>query len=241
MKKTTFEYLDRVEFLDERYYNFINSKTKEIIPYISVTYSLKSFPMDYGLLQWFKDVGNQAELIANRAAESGSKVHSAISNLISGLTLKWTDEFGRAKYTEEEWQGINRFIEFWGIYKPKTLFNERIVFNHKYKYAGTIDYLCKIDDKIWLIDFKFSNAIHQSYMLQLAAYKKAIEEELDIKIDEVGILHLKAKSKQGWKLEQPKENIEFLFEVYLKVLDLFLFTNPNHKPKNLVYPNTLKL
>lgn len=236
-KKAVFEYLDRVEFLDERFYRFSNPETGELSYYPSSTTILKSFPMDYGLVQWFKDVGNEAERIANRASESGSKVHNEISRLLAGEEIIWDDK----RFNLEEWQGLNRFLEFYEEYKPTTIFNERIVFSHKYKYAGTIDYLCKIGEETWLIDFKFSNAIHTSYMLQLASYKNAIQEELGIQVDKMAILQLKSKTKKGWKLEEPKDDYEKLFTIFRKTQDLFLFTNPNCVPKNLEYPNKLSL
>jgi hypothetical protein len=236
-KKAIFEYLDRVEFLDERFYRFTNTETGEILFYPSSTFILKSFPMDYGLLQWFKDVGNEAERIANRASDSGTKVHNEISKLLNGENVVWDDRC----FNLEEWQGLIRFLDFFKEYKPKTRFNEKIVFSHKHKYAGTIDYLCEIGEETWLIDFKFSNAIHDSYFLQLASYKNAIEETLNIKVDKMAILHLKAKNKKGWVLSEPKEDYDKLFNIFLKTQDLFLFTNPNCCPKNLTYPNILSL
>lgn len=231
------KYLDRIEFVDERYYKFTNTKTNEELYYPSTTFILNSFPMDYGLLQWNRDVGNQAPEIAARAATSGSTVHHALSTLLNGYEISWDDKI----YSLPEWQGIFRFMNFINAVNPQTIFNEKIIFSHEYQYAGTIDWLCKIDDKIWLIDFKFSNAIHDSYMLQLIAYKKAVEENNNIKIDKIGILHLKAKNKKGWKLAEPLHDYDKLFEIFLKTKALFNFTNPNCKPKNLVYPSSFSL
>lgn len=232
-----FSYLDRIEFVDERFYKYVNTENGEELYYPSVTHILQSFPMDYGLLQWNRDVGNNAPEIANRAANSGSKVHNTVSALINGHDVIWDDKI----YNEEEWKGLINFYNFFKLHNPITMYNEKIVFDHDFKFAGTIDWLCKIGEEIWLIDFKFSNAIHKSYMLQLAAYKKCLEKELNIKINKIGILHLKSKKKQGWDLVEPEHDSEFLFEIFLKVRDLHIFTNPDQKPKNLVYQNRITL
>lgn len=237
-KRAIFVYDGKVEFCDERYYKFINTETGEELYYPSATFILRSFPMDFELLKWVGNVGNEsAKRISSQAAESGSKVHNAIEKLLLDEKIKWDDKI----YNEQEWSGICRFLDFYATYQPKLIFSERTIFSHKHKYAGTIDYLCKIGDETWLIDFKFSNAVHDSYMLQLAAYRNAIQEELNIKVDKMAILHLKAQNKKGWKLEEPKEDYQKLFDIFKKTQVLFLFTNPNCKPKNLVLPEEISL
>jgi len=235
-----------IEFLDDRFYPV--ETENGMIYYPSVTTVLDVYPKGAQFEQWLKDVGNSAGVIATRAAESGSKVHDAIYKLDEGIELEWND----AVYSFEEWQGILRFKDFYDRFKPKDIAHETMIYSHKHKYAGMADKVCEIDGKIWLIDYKFGNAIYQTYWLQIVAYKNAWNEiHPNMKVEEVGILHLKAATRTegkkgsiqgvGWRLAQPDQTHERLYEIFLKTLDIFYFENPDPRPKNLIYPSKIKL
>lgn len=63
---------------------------------------------------------------------------------------------------------------------PKTikfLKAEQVVFSIKYFFAGTYDFLCEIDGKQYMGDFKTSSGIYgREYFYQTAAYRAACEE-----------------------------------------------------------------
>ncbi len=231
-----------VEFLDDRFY-----QVGEDTFFPSVTTILQTYPKGPAFLQWIKDVGNSAKQIAERAAESGTKVHNAAADLIAGEELIWDDHV----HSFEEWNGILRFADFYTKFKPKILASEVTTISHKYKYAGTLDIVCEIDGKTYLLDIKFGNAIYDTYYFQLAAYKQSWEENGGVLIDEMGILWLKAKTRsegkkgsmQGisWQVVKPKDSYERLLEIFLKTLDIYTYENPESKPKNLVLPAKIKL
>lgn len=57
--------------------------------------------------------------------------------------------------------------------------------------AGTLDFLCFMDGKLTLVDFKTSNSVDAiSYSAQVAAYKYFFEGMTKLKIQQVKILHL---------------------------------------------------
>lgn len=59
----------------------------------------------------------------------------------------------------------------------KFLRAEQSVFSPKYFYAGTFDFLCEIDGKKYICDFKTSTGIYgREYFYQTAAYRNAIGE-----------------------------------------------------------------
>lgn len=59
----------------------------------------------------------------------------------------------------------------------KFLRAEQSVFSIKYFYAGTFDFLCEIDGKKYVCDFKTSTGIYgREYFYQTAAYRNAIGE-----------------------------------------------------------------
>lgn len=60
-------------------------------------------------------------------------------------------------------------------------------------FGGTYDVLVKINDKLYIVDFKTSNHVGYKYFLQMAAYKYMLETEYNIFIDGVIILQLDKK------------------------------------------------
>lgn len=233
----------QINFLDERFY-----LVREGTYYPSVTHILDVYPKGPAFQQWLKDVGNEAKTIANRAAESGSKVHKGIEDLIEGAELTWNENL----WNEEEWKGLLKFKDFYDQYKPRIITNEYLTYSDTYKYAGTTDLVCEIGKDRWIVDFKFSNAVYESYFLQLLAYKLAWEQQNpEYPIDRVGILHLKAQTRgrgksdvmqgEGWKLIESEDSFDTLKKIWLSVLDIYYYQNPDPRPKNVIYPSLIKL
>ena len=187
----------------------------------------------------------------HKAADEGTQVHEAAEKLVLGEEISWMDDYGNAKYSQIVWEMILKFAEFWKEYKPELISSEQFVWSDKYKYAGTADIVCKMNDEIWLLDLKTSNSIHKSYDLQLASYAKGLEESRGVKIERTGIIWLKAKcrgpSKQkgviqgkGWKVLQIDE-IEKNFKLFQNIYELYQLENPNTEPIYNSYPTTIKV
>lgn len=234
---------DTIDFLDERFY--VVDEEKQIF-YPSVTHVLSVIDKGFGFNQWLQDVGANAKFIAERAAESGTKIHNAIETLISGEEIQWDDK----AYNLEEWLGILKFKEFYETFKPEILACEARVISNKFKYAGRIDIVCKLQGFVWIIDIKTGNGLYDSHDLQIASYRSAWNEQSDIKADKQGILWLKALTRgpvkdkiqgKGWQLKEPKRPYEDLFKVFKSALDIYYFQNPNAMPKNIQYPKIVKL
>ena len=114
--------------------------------------------------------------------------------------------------------------------KPKPIAAEVSVFNDRYNYAGTIDLVCQIGKDIWLIDYKFSNAVYESYELQVAAYAYAWNRVSRKRVNRIGILHLKAQTRtikefqgKGWKLHEPEMTPKDLLYNFISVRKIFEF------------------
>lgn len=72
---------------------------------------------------------------------------------------------------------VIRFSDWAESNNVKFLASEVSVFSVKYFYAGTFDFVCEIDGKRYLGDFKTSSGIYgREYFAQCAAYRMAIEE-----------------------------------------------------------------
>jgi len=144
---------------------------------------------------------------------------------------------------------ILKFADFWNTHKPELIATEYHLFSDNHEYAGTNDIVCRLNDKLWLIDIKTSNSLHTSYDLQLAAYAKAWNETHNEHIEETGILWLKAATRgsakdkiqgAGWQLKTIG-NIDTNFEIFLKIYDIYKLENPDAKPYTELLPTSIKL
>lgn len=237
--------VQQINFADERFYVAKDGATY----YPSVTEILSVYPKGFGFTDWLKQVGYNADIIVERAGESGRKIHNTIELLINGVEVVWDGE----NYSIEEWMMVCKFMEWFTKYQPEILINEVSFCSESLKFGGTIDLVCKINDKIWLIDFKSSNAIYTSYELQMAAYAKLWNEvNPDYTIEHTGILWLKAATRgedkkgvnmqgKGWQVKTFERSYEDAFKLFLHTQAIWQEENPNYKPKNLTVPDRFKI
>jgi len=186
--------IERVDFLDERYYT---DKVKcEFTPggirfFPSVTFVLsQGMAMSYGLKEYYKN--NDAAKIEDdldKAGEQGSKVHNAIEAGLKGVDPVWISTGdGQASYTKKEWFMLLKFQEFLDQVKPDIISFEMKMADPKLECGGQMDLLMKIDGDVWLIDTKTSNYLWNSHYLQVTIYKKMMENHLDKCIKEVPVV-----------------------------------------------------
>lgn len=237
--------LKQINFLSDRVY-----KRSEDVYYPSVTSILQYFPKGKFFEDWLKEAGPSADLIKEKAAKEGSETHNMIERLLKGEELNWIDDFGNATCSEQVWQMTIKFADFWNQVKPELIATEKLLFSDNFQYAGTTDLICKIQDEVWMIDVKTSNALYKSYDLQLASYARAWEEMGNVKIDKAGILWLKSAKRgegkkdkiqgKGWELKLV-EDVEGDFELFQNIYKLYKLEHSKVEPIYNQYPITLKL
>ena len=235
----------QINILDQRFY----MRNGEYYP--SVSNILNMFPKDQYYYSWLKEVGNNADIIVAKASLEGRQVHKAIEDYLNGNEINWFDEYGNALYSLEVWKMILKFVDFWETHNPELVALEYHLFSDEHKYGGTADLVVKLRDKLWLIDNKTSNSLHTTNNLQLAAYAQAWNETHDEKIEETGILWLKASTRgedrkgkniqgAGWQLK-PIGDVERNFEIFLKIYDIYKIENPDITPYSQMFPTSVKL
>lgn len=235
--------LNRIDVLDERFY----TEDKETY-YPSTTTVLDAYPKGKAFKEWLKSNGHSADIIMDRAAERGTKVHDAIEKYINGADLNWFAPDGKMNFELDEWQMVCRYMDFHKDYlEGSELAAETQLFSHKLKLGGTADLVCEINGETWLIDFKTGKNSYKTHELQLAVYKEMWDEKNDPKIDRYGILYLDTAHRTkkqfqgiGWQLKEFTKDHEKNFRLYQHTRALWNEENPNYKPKNLSYPNTFK-
>lgn len=215
--------------------------------YPSVTTLLEAYPKPFALLQWMKEVGNQADEIRDEAGRRGSIVHQLTEEYDEDEEVCLLGENGQPKYSLEVWKLFERYVDFSDRFSPTYSMIEQQIISPALGFAGTIDRVGMIEGKKYLIDIKTSNGIYNSYWLQLAAYRAALLKEANVKVDGVAILWLNAKTRTngkkddmqgvGWQMVT-KERTDEDYELFLATQKLWLAEHKNDKPKQFSYQLT---
>lgn len=232
---------NRIEFLDSRFYLHANGQF-----YPSVTTILDAYPKSYAFYEWVKKMGEDADEIRDEAGRKGSKVHQICEDYDNEVPCSMIDENLNPQFRQIEWAMFERYVEFRERHEFELLANEVHYISPALGFAGTLDRVFTKDGKRYLVDLKTSNALHNHYWLQMAAYKALWDEvNPDQKIDEIRILWLNAKTRtdgngkttqgQGWQLKEPDNGIEYYYNLFQSVFKVWQEENKSMKPRNASY------
>lgn len=237
---------NQLTFKDGRFYTDENGNY-----YPSATTLLEAYPKPAQLIMWMKEVGSKADEIRDAAGKRGSSVHQLTEDYDQGIECTLLDEYGKPKYSLDEWSMFERYVEFTKNHQPEHHLIEQTFISSGLGFAGTIDRVCTIDGKTYVLDIKTSNGIYNSYWLQLAAYRElytnaimhGFPTELPY-IDGVAILWLNAKTRtngkgnaiqgKGWQMvtlmDTKKE-----WSLFQAVQQLWHAEHEDDKPKEFSY------
>lgn len=239
----------QITFLDNRFYS-----TEEGHSVPSVTTILQAYPKDAHFYSWLKQVGEEADAIRDEAGRRGSIVHSLTERYDAGEEINLLDNGGNIGFKLSEWTMFERYVDFRTNHPIDIIHSEFNVINGKLGYAGTIDRIMQINGENILVDIKTSNTIYDHYWLQLAAYKKLMQEHyhsINV-VDKVAILWLNAKTRtrgkgdviqgNGWQLiVRDTEQEAYDYELFEATQKLWLAQNGDMQPKMKSYSLTHKL
>jgi len=231
----------RIDLLDERWYKVMSNGKEHNLR--SVTTFLESFPKGYPFRQWLKTAGFNADIIMKQAGEFGSKVHNLIEQSLKGETVQYNELDGI-----EVWERFLTWLDWWKELnenhevKWSKDFVELITYDLEYQYAGTVDFVVKIDNEYVVVDWKTGNYIGDEAHIQLSAYTKSVERQFKIEIYKALIVWIPAKrpNKKGYRVIDV-ENINDNFEDFLHTQALYFRTHKNEKPKYKTLPTTINL
>jgi len=233
----------QITFLDQRFYG---NDSDGYVP--SVTTILNAYPKDAGFYQWLKSVGEDADTIRDEAGKRGSIVHELTEKYDSGEEINFLNDSGSINFKLAEWAMFEKYVDFVKRYNPTNDLMEANYINYDLGFAGTIDRVIEINGKKILMDIKTSNAIHESYWLQLAAYRELLRVN-DVRVDEVAILWLNAKTRTmgtkgamqgiGWQLIS-RADTSHDWELFRHTQELWLAQNRDIQPRKLSYQLTHK-
>jgi len=253
--------IQQITMSDERFY--FDDKTQQYYP--SVTTILEVWPRGFGFNQWLKDLGSNADEVMKRAGDQGTHIHDAIAKFLKGEEVLWMLEEQvdgdlwerKENYTLDEWIMVLKFVDFYKTYKPETIAVEMSLISPELGFGGTLDYVCRLDGKVWYIDWKSGGGIYKANKIQAVAYQKlwnlvvAKDKANNLAIERMGCFHLRAATRgpdktgkqiqgEGWKLDMVEEP-EHLYRLFEYAQAIWKEENPNPKPKNIVYPDRLSI
>ena len=234
----------QITIADERWYvkEVIKDKKKETHFVPSVTWITSYYPKGVAYFKWLANHGwDEAETIKQEAGDKGSKVHYAIEDLLKGQTVKMDDKYinGTTELLEEltldEWNCIMSFANWYNEVKPDVISTEITVFNEELGYAGTVDLVCNIDGKPYIVDYKTSQYVWPSHELQISAYKhsQANLKDCNLAILQVGY----QRNKKGFKFTEITDK----FDLFLSARTIWANECENVEPKKRDYPIEIKL
>ena len=113
------------------------------------------------------------EKIKEDAGKIGSESHAIIEKINRGEVF---DEKEIQDFDVRLRNSVNAYLSWKKEVSFEPTEPEFISYSKKYKYAGMIDCVGKIDNKLVLVDYKTSNNLYPEYWLQLAGYYGAYSE-----------------------------------------------------------------
>lgn len=157
---------------------------------------------------------------SGKAKDSGQTAHSYIESYIG----KKLGTMGAEIIPEdkEAKNAVEAFLRWEAKTKPEWIVSEMSICgtSGEYRYAGTFDFLARIDGKLTLGDFKTSNQFSDEYPLQIAAYWQGLNQSLEDNEERPTERLILRLPKDGTDAEEwrIKTNLDFDIRVFNSVL-----------------------
>lgn len=168
------------------------------------------------LTDWALSIGEEEyHKIIDEALDIGNYTHEWIERYINEQPFY---EKGTKGFNATTNPSIDAFLRWEVKYNPEFIDAERKIYCDRFKYAGTVDAVAKINGRVCVIDFKTSKKIYKPYHLQVTAYAQAIKRIDGLRQWPLGmILRLdKETGEYEQKVFEPKDH----FAVFKKCLEL---------------------
>lgn len=242
---------------------YFNEKTKQYL--WSLTHIIGGgFPMEQGLVNWLKSQSKEdAEKYMEFTGNRGSRVHEAIRDVITGITVE-ADRPYKSRITGQyepltwdEYQALLAWQTWGNIFKPKVRRHECSVSTKQY--ACTLDFegaitLPKgrkvyINDKLVtipqdmeisaILEWKYTSMIRDGHKLQLSAQASAAK----IWPQYTGVVRVGTTHKEGFEMRlwDYHHTREVFYPQFRRTLATFLFRNPPYEHDVTEYPASVSL
>lgn len=209
----------------------------------SVTYVCSFLPKGAAFERYLADQESyeESKRILEEAARRGTRCHEASEKLDKGETIEYTT----SGLTDEEYSLMEYYVNWHHKFNPEIVHIELKLVSDKHKLGGKLDRIYRINGKLVLLDLKTSkSAIFDSHWIQVAAYADMYEHLYKEKIEEVAILRLTSKRKDGYEfVTRDRKEWQADYKQFISTYKTMLYLNGNKKlePKIITVPEVLKL
>lgn len=167
------------------------------------------------LVSWANKLGLEgidSTKYVDKAARVGTLIHSMVEAHITGTECE-TSDFTPLEI-ELAQNGFYKYLDWEKQHKVEAIFNEKKFVSEKHKYGGTLDFYCKVDGKLTLVDFKSGKGIYNEHFLQVSSYANLLKEN-GYKVEQIMILNI------GRNEDEPFQHREIEPKVYRKYFEMF--------------------
>ena len=146
----------------------------------------------------------------DRAAVRGTEVHAYAEQVLHG------DEVDVPAILAPYVQGAVDLMDDLGV---EPIHTEVQLASRKYWYAGTADLFARVDDEVWLLDWKTSKSIHGDYFAQMGAYAGADfllvdGEEISVPhVDRIAAVHLTPSGADLYPGPTPQDALDAFLDI----------------------------
>ena len=174
------------------------------------------------LTEWAVTLGEEEyHRILDEALDIGNYTHEWIESYINEQPFNATTN-----------PSIKAFLNWEKVKNLEWLSSERKIYCDRFKYAGTVDAVAKINGRVCVIDFKTSRKIYKPYHLQVTAYAQAIKRIDGLRQLPLGII-LRLDKETGQyqqKVFEPKDH----FKTFVKCMELRQWSSLRIKEADIV-------
>ena len=149
-----------------------------IVP--GVTTVLSGLDKGEGLTYWAWDLGRQGldyREVRDAAARVGTIAHRLIAAHLKGEAPGYQHSPCSPEELQKASRCLRKYLAWEKEHPLSPVMIEEPLVSELFKYGGTPDLLAEINGEFVLIDFKTGGRIYDGYYLQVAAYRKLLEEQ----------------------------------------------------------------
>jgi len=223
--------------------HWYESNKKKGVYYPSVTMVTGFLPKGQFFERYLADQESweESQKLLKEAGERGTRVHDASEILDNGGTITYEN----SGLTDEEYELLSFYVNWHKKFTPKIVHVELRMVSDKMKLGGKLDRIYEIDGKTVLFDLKTSkSAIFDSHWIQVACYSAMYEELYKTKVDQVAILRLTGRRKEGYEyVTRSREEWLKDYKQFKKTYDTMMYLGNNKviAPKIIEVPEVLSL
>ena len=182
------------------------------------------------------------DTFAKSAADFGTQVHSWLENYaLTGQFPQQEPDVYSPFYNV--FQGVKQFVKDTGLGTPAIeVVKPELFVYHSLGFAGTADLVVMRNGKVYLFDYKATNHLKASYLLQVAAYTAALKDLYNLTVEKASLIRFDKKQPIYERVSVGKDELAMYFEMFKMCLMFYRFIqNPTFaEVKDLYTPEHLK-